>query len=147
MALVGFHAGYPALSYDAVLNDAGKAAVAMVANQCSDAIVREYAGDQLTDFLTADPATVPGWSDAYRANDAGHTATTVPIFLYHGDADNLIPVSVSHTLLQDYCALGVPVSLKTYPGADHVSVITAAVSDILAFANGRLAGTPAPSSC
>jgi alpha-beta hydrolase superfamily lysophospholipase len=147
MALVGFHAGYPALSYDAVLNEAGKTAATTVANQCSDEILREYAGDPLTDFLTADPAKVPGWSGAYLANEAGHTATTVPIFLYHGDADALIPVSVSKTLLHDYCKLGVPVSLKTYPGADHISVITAAVNDIIAFANARLAGTPAPSSC
>ena len=71
----------------------------------------------------------------------------MPIFLYQGEADEIIPVGVSAALLQDYCALGVPVSRKTYPGADHTSVIPAAVVDILAFANDRLAGKPAPVGC
>ena len=147
MALVGFHAAYPGLSYDAVLNDAGKAAVAAVDDACGDEILRSYAGRHLADFVVADPATVPGWSDAYAANEPGHTATAVPIFLYQGEADQIIPVGVSATLLKDYCALGVPVSRKTYPGADHTSVIPAAVADILAFANDRLAGKPAPVNC
>ncbi len=56
-------------------------------------------------------------------------------------------MAVSETLLQKYCALGVTVSRKTYPGTDHTSVIPAALTDILAFANDRLAGRPAPSSC
>jgi alpha-beta hydrolase superfamily lysophospholipase len=147
MALVGFHAAYPSLSYDAVLNDAGKTAVAAVDDECSDEILQSYAGRHLADFVVADPATVPGWSDAYAANEPGHTATSVPIFLYQGEADQIIPVGVSATLLKDYCALGVPVSRKTYPGADHTSVIPAAVVDILAFANDRLAGKPAPVGC
>jgi alpha-beta hydrolase superfamily lysophospholipase len=147
MALVGFHAGYPSLSYDAVLNGAGKQAVATVADECSSQILLAYTGRRLSDFVIADPATAPGWQDAYAANEPGQTATTVPIFLYHGDADELIPVGVSETLLHDYCRLGVAVSRKTYPGANHTSVVTAAVSDILAFANARLAGSPPPVGC
>ena len=42
---------------------------------------------------------------------------------------------------------GVTVERKTYPGTDHTSVIPAALGDIVAFANDRLAGLPAPSSC
>ncbi len=147
MGFVGFHAAYPTLSYGAILNDAGKTAVATIADECSNEIIGAYAGRHLTDFVIADPATTPGWSDAYAANEPGHTPTSVPIFLYQGEADQIIPVSVSQTLLQDYCAIGVTVSRKTYPGADHTSVIPAAVADILAFANDRLAGKPAPSSC
>ena len=75
------------------------------------------------------------------------SATTVPIFLYQGDADEIIPVGVSETLLHEYCALGVAVSRKTYPGANHTSAVTAAVADILAFANDRLAGKPPPVGC
>src|SRR5262249_32821945 len=135
------------LSYDAVLNDAGKAAVAAIASECSDKILDQYADRHLTDFVTADPATAPGWQDAYAANEPGHAATTVPIFLYQGDADQIIPVAVSQALLTDYCALGVPVTRKTYPGADHTSAVTAAVPDILAFANDRLAGVPFTPGC
>jgi len=147
MALVGFHAAYPDLSYDAVLNHAGRQAVGAIAGECANDITRRYAGTRLTDFVTTDPGTAPGWSDAYAANEAGQAATPVPIFLYQGEADDVIPVGVSQTLLQKYCALGVAVARKTYPNADHTSVIPAAVVDILGFVNDRVAGLPLASSC
>jgi alpha-beta hydrolase superfamily lysophospholipase len=147
MALIGLHAAYPDLSYDAILNDAGKTAVATIDDECADVITRTYAGTHLTDFVTADPATAPGWSAAYAANEAGQVATPVPIFLYQGEADDIIPVAVSQALLQKYCALGVPVSRRTYPNTDHTSVIAAAVVDILGFVNDRVAGNPVTSGC
>jgi pimeloyl-ACP methyl ester carboxylesterase len=147
MALVGFHAAYPNLSYDAVLNAAGMDAVATIDTECTNAINRDFGGTKLADYTTIDPATAPGWSDAYAANEAGQVTTSVPIFMYQGDADEVVPVAVSAAALQKYCALGVTVSRKTYPGADHTSVIPAALVDILGFVNDRLAGVPAPSSC
>ena len=147
MGLVGFHAAYPTLSYDAVLNPAGVEAVAAIDKQCSAAINENYSGTHLADYTTTDPASAPGWSEAYAANEAGQVKTPVPIFMYQGDADDIVPVAVSETALQKYCALGVTVSRKVYPGADHISVITAALTDILGFVNDRLAGRPAPSSC
>jgi hypothetical protein len=147
MALVGFHAAYPALSYDAVLNDAGKKAVATIDGECADQIVNAYAGHHLAEFTTQAPSSAPGWAQAEAANEAGQTKTPVPIFIYQGEQDEIIPVTVSATLLQKYCALGVTAFRKTYPGTDHTSVIPAALGDVVAFANDRLAGRPAPSSC
>ena len=147
MATVGFHAAYPDLDYAALLNQRGKQAVAAIDDECANAIAAKYAGTHFSDFTVVAPDQAPGWRDAYLANDAGQHATPVPIFLYQGDADEIIPVTVSKTLLDKYCALGVTASRKTYPGANHTSVITAALADILGFANDRLAGLPAPSSC
>ncbi len=147
MAVVGFHAAYPDLSYEAVLNPAGAEAVAAIDTQCAGEINETIGGHRLADYTTIDPATAPGWSEAYAANEAGQVKTPVPIFMYQGEADEVVPVAVSQTALQKYCALGVTVSRKTYPGADHTSVIAAALVDILGFVNDRVAGVPAPSSC
>jgi pimeloyl-ACP methyl ester carboxylesterase len=147
MAFVGFHAGYPALEYDTVLNAAGQQAVAAIDTECVDAILHAYAGRPLSDFTTGPPTAASDWARAVAANEAGQMKTPVPIFIYQGEQDQIIPVSVSATLLQKYCALGVMASRKTYPGTDHTSVIPAALPDILAFANDRLNGLPAPSSC
>jgi pimeloyl-ACP methyl ester carboxylesterase len=147
MAAVGFKAAYPNLSYDAFLNDAGKQAVAGIVTECSDQILKDFAGKHGSDYEIAAPWETPGWKEAFAANEGGQLKTPVPIFIYQGDNDQIVPVAVSATLLQKYCALGVTASRKTYPGTDHTSVIPAALGDILAFANDRLAGTPAPSSC
>ena len=39
------------------------------------------------------------------------------------------------------------VSTKVYPGADHTNVIVAALGDINAYVDARLAGQPAASTC
>jgi pimeloyl-ACP methyl ester carboxylesterase len=147
MSAAGFKAAYPQLSYDAVLNDAGKQAVASIADACADQVLKEFAGHHASDYQIASPEEAPGWKDALAANEPGQRATPVPIFLYQGDNDQIIPVQVSADLLQRYCAIGATVERKTYPGADHTSVIAAALGDVVGFANDRLAGLPVPSSC
>ena len=147
MTAAGFKAAYPQLSYDALLNEAGKQAVASVADACADQVLKEFAGHHASDYQTASPEEAPGWKEALAANEPGQLKTPVPIFLYQGDNDQIIPVQVSADLLQRYCALGDTVERKTYPGTDHTSVIPVALGDIVAFANDRLAGLPALSSC
>jgi pimeloyl-ACP methyl ester carboxylesterase len=147
MAAAGFKAAYPQLSYDAVLNEAGKRAVESIAEACAGDILQQFAGRHASEYQVASPEDVPGWKEAVAANEAGQMTTPVPIFLYQGDNDQIIPVDVSAQLVQRYCSIGVTVDRKTYPGTDHTSVVAAALGDIVAFANDRLAGLPAPSSC
>jgi pimeloyl-ACP methyl ester carboxylesterase len=143
MAAAGFKAAYPQLSYDAILNESGKQAVASIAEACSDQILKDFAGEHASEYEIASPQDAPGWKEAFAANEPGQRKTPVPIFIYQGDKDQIIPVAVSAQLLAKYCALGVTAERKTYPNTDHTSVIPAALGDILAFANDRLAGRPA----
>ncbi len=69
------------------------------------------------------------------------------MLIYHGEADTTVPRALSDITLGRYCAIGATVELKSYPGADHTSVIPAALGDITAFFAARLAGQPATSSC
>ena len=71
----------------------------------------------------------------------------MPIFIYHGGADDLVRPGSSAALLARYCAHGVVASRKVYPGETHVTVVAAALRDIVAYAKGRLAGAPAPNDC
>jgi pimeloyl-ACP methyl ester carboxylesterase len=147
MVPIGMHAAYPSLRYEDILTPKGVAAVGPISTECSDTILRDYAGKPVSEYVKADPNTKPGWKQALAANDPGQRKTPVPIFIYQGDSDEIIPVRVSKELLDRYCALGDTVARKTYPGATHVSVIPAALGDIVAWAEARLAGTPAPTSC
>ena len=44
---------------------------------------------------------------------------SVPVFLGHGDADRLVPLSSSRTFADALEAAGHPVHLEIVPGADH----------------------------
>jgi pimeloyl-ACP methyl ester carboxylesterase len=147
MAALGLKAAYPALPYDAILDDAGQREAAAAETECSGQILKDFAGKRTSDIFTTPPSRAPGWKEALAANNAGQTTTPVPIFIYQGDADALLPLTVSATLLQKYCMAGDTVWRKIYPGADHTTVITAALGDITTYLNDRVAGRPAPSSC
>jgi len=71
----------------------------------------------------------------------------VPIMIFHGEADETIPVTTSKALLARYCAVGDVAYRTTYPKATHTSVVQEALFDVLAYATDRLAGKAAPSSC
>ena len=93
------------------------------------------------------PSTIRSGREALAANRAGDRATDVPIFIYHGADDDLVPPAMSESLFERYCAAGVNASRTVYPDTDHVSVLTAAFGDIAAFTLDRLSGKPAVSGC
>jgi pimeloyl-ACP methyl ester carboxylesterase len=147
MASIGFLTAYPELRGSEPLAPEAEEAFDAVRTSCVAEILDRFAGRSLTevDIGTVDDA------DALAAvlarNTAGHVATDVPIFIYHGEDDDLIPPAVSTRAHDRYCALGVPVQLRTYPGTNHVTVIGAALGEIVAYAQARVAGEPAPTSC
>ena len=148
MVVVGLRAGYPQLAADDhLLSDAGRQALAQVDDQCLDETLTTFRDEDPAPLLAALPIDQPRWQQALAANRAGDRPTSVPIFIYHGGADDLVPPQLSAELLARYCALGVTASRTVYPDTDHISVIAAAYADIGAYLRARLAGEPAPSSC
>ena len=147
MAIAGFHAAYPELPLDEVVTPDGAAAVEAAGNQCTEETFAAVAGQDPGRYFQPGAASATAWLDALAANDPGHGTTNVPIFVYHGDADDIVPVQVSEVVAESYCSNGVTVSRKVYPGADHTNVIIAALGDINAYVDARLAGQPAASTC
>jgi alpha-beta hydrolase superfamily lysophospholipase len=145
MAAEGFHAAYPQLPLDAVLNADGQKLLDQVATTCIDgafAIPFDATRDG-----PKNPMDDPQWKAAIDANTAGHVAPSAPVLIVHGDADTTVPPQLSPITVGRYCKVGATIALKTYPGADHSSVITASRSDVEAFFADRLAGRPATSDC
>ena len=148
MVIVGYRAGYPALAADdQLLTDAGREALARVDGQCLDETLGTFSDEDPAPLLAGLPIDQPRWRQVLAANRAGDRPTSVPIFLYHGGADDLVSPQLSAELLARYCELGVTASRTVYPDTDHVSVIAAAYADIGVYLQARLAGEPAPNSC
>ena len=147
MAIDGFAAAYPDISLDRLLTEKGRQVAASIETQCSDQILSALQSSPPSELLQPAVSTDAALQARLKENSAGYVKTDVPILLYHGDADTTVPPAASKNILDRWCAIGVTVSRKVYPGADHVSVILAAVGDITAFVQARLAGQPATSSC
>ena len=78
-------------------------------------------------------------------NVAGHKSA-VPIYQYHGRADEFIPLGQDITLRNAYCAAGSTVYFDVYPSEQIVTQFQAA-PHVLSWMKARFAGTPAPSTC
>jgi pimeloyl-ACP methyl ester carboxylesterase len=69
-------------------------------------------------------AIFAGVKSAFRANSIEAWNTVTPTRLYHGENDEVIPISMSQKMLADFKTKGVPdskIELKRIPGADHTS--------------------------
>ena len=147
MALSGLRAGYPQLGVDAALTPDGRAAVSKVSSLCVGEALAAMTGKSTTGLVTPTALGEPAWQAVIKANQGGNLRTDVPIFIYHGADDDLVSPASSAALLARYCAHGDVAARKVYPGKDHVSVVTAALVDIVANAKARFAGLPAPNDC
>ena len=142
----GFKAAYPDLDLTRVFTPKGLAEVQVASRTCFT-VVDDVRGKDQADYIKADPSTVASFARYLEDNTPGNVPTTVPIFVYHGQEDEQIPVGTSYALLQRACRRGGFTLLRTvYPGVSHVGAIATAEPDVQAWIVDRVAGKPAPST-
>jgi pimeloyl-ACP methyl ester carboxylesterase len=148
MTAVGFSAAYPELELADILSPEGVELAERIRDACNDRIFSgEFSAVPAERIERSDAASWDAWNARFDENTPGNRFTTVPMFVFHGEADELIPVEVSARMTERYCARGATVQRTTYPGASHVTVLVDAQRDIDGWLTARLAGEPAPSSC
>lgn len=71
----------------------------------------------------------------------------VPVLIAQGAEDAIVPAQAQRDWVAARCAAGQELSYTEYPGADHLSVAFAMVTDLITWTVGRLEGHQAPSTC
>ena len=90
----------------------------------------------------------PDWLARLRENTPASIRTDVPVLIFQGDADQVVPIESTRSMVARMCAVGDVVDLRVIPGADHVgSVSPTSVLAAVAWVGERLAGFPARSTC
>ena len=152
-SLAGFAAAYPQqVPLYAHLNPAGKAAFADVARQCTAQSLVTYAGKDLSQYFQGMTVTQFGDIPSVRQVEAANTITTqplvpkVPVFQYHGLADEIVPLAQARALHATWCAKGVTTTFQGLPG-DHLTTNSEAAPIAVQFLADRLAGRPLLGSC
>ena len=147
MIAAGINAANPEAELGDILTDDAVDLLDVVDNECTGGVLNAFAGKPVDEVIAADPASIPEWERAIEAIDPGQIKTDVPLFVFHGSDDELVPARGSELLLQRLCGLGQTIERKEYPGQSHGGVVVAALGDLMAWLEGRLAGDPAPTSC
>lgn len=151
LAIIGLANQYPELPIDAVLNPDGKAAFATLKSQCVFEALQTMVNKKLSDFttgaLTLDQLlAIPQVSTYIDAQKVGTKKINVPLYQFHGRADELVPLGQGYAAKQRYCALGTKVSFDLYP-SEHITTQFQAAPKALSFIADRLAGKPATDNC
>ena len=157
-SIIGLNQDYP--SQINLSNYTNAAGVAAVNSALSDNLVQatgQFNGAKLESYTANNPATgapwtlgqllsVPSVASTVAAQSLGGTPITVPVYQYHAQSDEVVPLAQSVALNKTYCGEGVKVDFVTYPG-DHVSTDPAAAPDVVNWINNRFNGVAAPSNC
>jgi pimeloyl-ACP methyl ester carboxylesterase len=131
-----------------ILNDAGRATVPRVARACTVELATIAPLRRLRDFVTVpDPLADPRWQARLTDNRAGDRAPAAPVFLYHGTADELIPIAVGRELRTQWCGLGASVRWQEIPLAEHILGVAVGGPAAMTWLGNRFAGRPATSNC
>jgi dienelactone hydrolase len=149
-AALGLDAAYPELDLDAYLNADGKALLDAVHSSdtiCLFDALTLLKGKTIEDYTTTNPLeTVPAWQQRVAQQQLGTKAPEVPVFQFHGNIDQLVPLTQGTTLRDAWCAAGADVTFKDYP-TDHFGGLVAGNTDGVAFMTARFAGTASTPGC
>lgn len=143
---VGLDAAYPELGLDADLNDRGRALLAEAADACVGDLGR-LAGLRFSDLSPIDLLNQPKWLARLGENRLGGVAPRVPMFLYHGNGDQIIPPAVGSTLRSEYCRAGANVRWVALPAPDHVTGAIEGGPLAIEWLTLRILGLPAFGNC
>lgn len=148
MVAAGFRAAYPDINLSQVMTQKGLDMVALAESTCTDVIMKARGTDVKT-YLTVDSLNTEPLLSYLQENTPGNTPTDIPVFVYHGENDELIPASTSLQYLQRACTTGgYNIQRTIYPGASHVDVLFSASTDIQTWIADRFNGTvPTPTPC
>jgi hypothetical protein len=154
-AVSGLGTQYPntiGRNFNLLASPDGKAAMAKLESQCVFEALFDVENKHLADY-TNDPSFtlddiigVPAVDDTLRAQNLGSTKIPVPLYQFHGQADEFIPLDQEMTLKRAYCAKGTPVAFDLYPG-EHIMTMTQAAPTVLSWMADRFAGKTAPTTC
>ncbi|PZG37106.1 lipase [Spongiactinospora gelatinilytica] len=143
----GLDSAYPELDLDGYLTAEGRTLFAGIRDDCTGAIVDKLAGRRFSQLTTADVLNAPAWQARLNENRLGGRTPGVPIYLYHADDDEIIPIAIGRTLRRDWCDRGAKVLWTPLPAPNHTTGAVEGAPIAIAWLSSRFEGLPALSNC
>ncbi|MGW4245195.1 lipase family protein [Nocardia sp. NPDC004722] len=138
----------PGTELAALLNERGRAAMTSEAAACGMDLIARYAATHLDEFAQS-PGLLshPSFLAAAQRQELGGDVPDVPLYLYHGTHDEVVPVAGFDTLLPRYCGPESRVSAHHSAAVGHNGTAIAEAPGGMAFLADRFAGAPLGPGC
>ncbi|WP_344458022.1 lipase family protein [Actinocorallia aurantiaca] len=139
---------FPEAGIKGLLNEKGAAAIQEARGKCVDELLTKFAFKKLADYSTVpDPLSVPSVAAVLKKNTMGSAAPAAPVYNYHANTDEIVPVKQADQLVRDWCAKGATVhTVRAWIG-EHALEAVFRNGDVMKFLADRYAGKPAKNTC
>lgn len=150
--VVGLATEFPdKIPFDELSNDAGKAARDAAKNQCVFETLNAYRNADISSFTKGGESldellAIPSVNEVISGQALGTKAIPAPVYQYHGQADEFIPLDQSITLKKAWCAKGVKVKYDLFP-SEHIATQTQAPLTVIPWLADRFANRTPPTTC
>jgi Secretory lipase len=134
--------------YQAIINAQGQADLQAAEGKCVDQLLTGFAFHKLaSDSTIPDPLDFPPVAAVLATDTLGWAVPDTPVYDYHADTDEIVPVAQDDALTRAWCAHGATVQVVRDLIGEHAEEAVARQSSVLTFLASRFAGTPATNTC
>ncbi|HEV7625859.1 MAG TPA: lipase family protein, partial [Streptomyces sp.] len=147
MSAIGHDAAFPELGLDKYLNDEGRRITGIMKDGCLSEASEAGANKSIEDVTVKDPNQEPDWQQRLAQDKLGTKAPGHPVYVYHGESDEIIPYEVGQQLRADWCAKGNTVEWKSYPLAGHAATAVLASIGAMNWLSDRFKDEPTQGDC
>lgn len=153
-AVVGSSRAYPEIDPKQFATAAGLKMITDVGNRClggtasgQPELLTPYAYKKSAQYLQ-DPnfLDLPQMQAIGQANSMGQHIPKIPLYIWEGTSDELMPIADADNLVQTYCAGGATVQYARLTGTDHI-LGALKLGSGLSYLVDRFNGKAAPSTC
>lgn len=145
--MVGYDNAYPELNLkNYVKNDQAKKLFEAARTQCVYQELLAYPGLRSSDVTSPDFAQLPQFRARLKEQLLGTIAPRVPMYVYHGQLDNIVPYQFGERLRNSWCAQGATVEFRSGP-YEHMAGIFLGAPGGVQFLADRFAGKAPISNC
>ncbi|MAL99263.1 MAG: Triacylglycerol lipase [Alteromonadaceae bacterium] len=151
-AIVGLGEQYPDdLPVDELANSQGKALIAEAKTECVFESLFTVMNESIATYTVNNRTlpellAIPSVSETVNAQNLGSKKIPVPLYQYHGQADEIIPIGQHADLKRQYCGKFTKVAFDVFP-SEHIVTQFQAAPHVLSWIGDRVAGERAPNSC
>jgi len=146
----GISQAYPEANIPSLLNAKGEAAFTKIGGgECLLSILSAFPLKQIANYANvSDPLDVPSVAAVLAEDTLGNAKpTSAPIYDYHANTDEVVPVAQDNTLVQNWCARGASVDKVRDLIGEHGLEAVLRLGDTETFLTDRFLGEPAANSC
>jgi hypothetical protein len=147
-AAEGVATEFPQSGIQGLLNSRGVQDFATIDGECELTILGQFPFRSLNqDTTVSDPLSVPSVAAVLQQDTLGAAAPATPVYDYHADTDEIVPVGQDNTLVSDWCRQGASVQEVRDLIGEHSEEAVARETSVQLFLAARFAGITPTSTC